>query len=325
MKEAVLKALRQKDHISGEELARQLHVSRTAVWKCVGQLRKRGYSIQSAPGLGYILAASPDLLLPEEINAGLATKYIGRRIEHFEEIGSTQERARQLAAEQAEEGTAVVAERQTGGRGRLGRSWASPPHTGIYVSIILRPNLKPTDVRQIPLITGVATSRAIERVTGTKPRIKWPNDILIDGKKVAGILAEMGAEVDRLHYIALGIGINVNTKTAMLPKEVQGTATSLAEQCGKKVSRVRLLQALFEELEFVYEEFKEFGFRPGREHWKALDGTIGSRVRVSMGERELEGEALDLDPDGALVVKRDDGGLERVIAGDVYLRIHQRG
>jgi BirA family biotin operon repressor/biotin-[acetyl-CoA-carboxylase] ligase len=322
VRETVLEALRQREHVSGEEIAKRLHVSRTAVWKCISQLRRMGYDIHSSPGLGYTLAECPDLLLPEEIGVGLSTRLLGRRIEYFEEVSSTQDIARQLAVEGAQEGTVVVAESQAGGRGRLGRGWVSPSRAGIYVSIILRPDLKPVEVCQIPLIAGVATSEAIVKVTGLEPRIKWPNDVLVAGKKVAGILTEMGAEVDRLHYIVLGIGINVNTTTSMLPRELRSIATSVAEECGEKLSRVKLVQTLFEELEDIYGEFKRSGFKASRDRWKSFDSTIGSWVKVSMGEKEIEGEALDIDTEGSLIVRTGDGHTERIIAGDVALGIH---
>ncbi len=319
MRELILEALQQKGYVSGEQLAKRFNISRTAVWKHVNELRKRGYEIDSSPRLGYSFVKSADLLLPEEICLGLDTCVIGKRILHREEVTSTQDVAEELARHGAEEGVVVISERQTKGRGRKGRNWASPAHEGVYLSAILRPNVRPNQVLQMPLIAGVAVSRAIEKVTSLRPKIKWPNDIILSGKKVGGILTEMRCEVDSINYIVLGIGINVNTRESLLPEPTRRIATSLAGECGQYVSRVRFVQCLLAEFETLYSEFLVSGFDTIREQWKALNNTTGSWVKVSDGDGEIEGEAFDIDREGFLLVRREDGDVKRIIDGDVSL------
>ena len=319
MRKLILRALQQEGHISGEQLGRKFNISRTAVWKHINELRKKGYEITSSPRLGYSFVKSTDLLLPEEISLGLNTHFIGKHVLYREEVTSTQDVAGELAQRGVEEGMVVISERQTRGRGRKGRSWDSPAGGGIYLSIVLRPNFSLTQVIQIPLIAGVAVSRAIKRVTPLQPRIKWPNDITIGGKKVGGILTETSSEIDRVNYIVLGIGINVNTQRSLLPEPIRVVATSLAEECGEYVSRVRFLQCLLAEFETLYNEFLVSGFDTIREEWKALDNTIGSWVKVSSGEEEIEGEALDIDREGFLLIRKKDGDVKRIISGDVSL------
>ncbi|MBI2831849.1 MAG: biotin--[acetyl-CoA-carboxylase] ligase [Chloroflexi bacterium] len=319
MRDLILKALQQEERVSGEQLGKSLNISRTAVWKHVNELRKLGYTIDSSPRLGYSFISSTGLLLPEEISHGLDTRIIGKNIVYREEATSTQDVAEEMARNGAEDGTVVICERQTKGRGRKGRSWESPPLHGVYISIILRPSLRPTRVPQVPLVAGVATSRAIKRVTPLQPRIKWPNDIIIGGKKAGGILTEMSSEVDRVNYILLGIGVNVNTRTSLFPEPTRSIATSLAEQCGENVSRVKFVQCLLADMEAVYSQFLSSGFDAIREEWKALNNTIGSRVKVSSGDEELEGEALDIDREGFLLVRKENGDVSRVVSGDVML------
>ncbi|MCL0069919.1 biotin--[acetyl-CoA-carboxylase] ligase [Dehalococcoidia bacterium] len=324
MKETILHTLRHGGRISGEELGQALGISRTAVWKHITALRREGYRIESSPGKGYSLVSTPDSLLPEEIKAGLRTNLLGQQIAYHRELTSTQDAAKALAAQEANEGTIVVAETQAAGRGRIGRGWASPPG-GVYLSIILRPAIKPSEALRFPLIAGVAVAQAIEQLTGLKPRLKWPNDVILEGRKAGGILSEMSAEMDRINYIVIGMGINVNTERAHFPEEIAGIATSLREECGKEVSRVQLVQEILAQLESLYEDFQISGFEPIRERWKALSNTIGARVSVR-GEREqVEGAAIDIDEDGALILRKANGALERVIAGDVLGSLNQEG
>ncbi|MCL0094129.1 biotin--[acetyl-CoA-carboxylase] ligase, partial [Dehalococcoidia bacterium] len=286
--------------------------------------RREGYRIESSPGKGYSLVSTPDSLLPEEIKAGLRTNLLGQQIAYHRELTSTQDAAKALAAQGANEGTIVVAETQAAGRGRIGRGWASPPG-GVYLSIILRPAIKPSEALRFPLIAGVAVAQAIEQLTGLKPRLKWPNDVILEGRKAGGILSEMSAETDRINYIVIGMGINVNTERAHFPEEIAGIATSLREEYGKEVSRVQLVQEILAQLESLYEDFQISGFEPIRERWKALSNTIGARVSVR-GEREqVEGAAIDIDKDGALILRKANGALERVIAGDVLGSLNQEG
>ena len=319
MRDLILKALQQEGHVSGEQLGKKLNLSRTAVWKHVNELRKVGYEIDSSPRTGYFFVKSPDLVFPEEISQGLNTSIMGRRILYSEEVTSTQDVAEEAARKGAEEGVVVISERQTKGRGRKGRLWASPPREGVYFSAVLRPNLRPTQIIQIPLIAGIAVCKSIRGITPLEPRIKWPNDITIDGKKVAGILAEMSCDIDRVNHIVLGIGVNVNTQCSLLPEPARGIATSLAEKCGEYISRVRLVQCLLAEFDALYNEFLVSGFGAFREQWKALDDTIGSWVKVSDAKEEIEGKALDIDDEGFLLVRKENGDVKRIISGDVSL------
>jgi len=300
-------------------LGKKFNVSRTAVWKHVNELRRIGYEIDSSPRTGYSFVKSPDLVIPEEIALGLHTSIMGRRILYREEVTSTQDEAGEAARRGAEEGVIVISERQTKGRGRKGRLWASPPREGVYFSTILRPNLRPSQIIQIPLIAGVAVCKAIRRVTPLEPRIKWPNDITIGGKKVAGILAEMSCDIDRVDHIVLGIGVNVNTQCSLLPEPTRGIATSLAEKCGEYVSRVKLVRSLLAEFDALYRTFLLSGFATLRGEWKALDSTVGSWVKVTDGNEEMKGKALDIDGEGFLLVRKENGDVKRIISGDVSL------
>ena len=319
MKETILRALRQGSQVSGEELGKAIGISRTAVWKYIKELRREGYRIDSSPRKGYSLVSAPDNLLPEEIKAGLRTSLLGQEIAYHREVTSTQEVAKVLAAQGANEGTVVIAETQMGGRGRVGRVWASPPG-GVYLSIILRPSIKPSEALRFPLIAGVAVAQAIQELTDLKPKLKWPNDIIVKGRKVGGILTEMSAETDRINYLIIGMGINVNTERTLFPKEIEDSATSLKEECEEEISRVKLVQRILTELESLYGDFKLSGFEPIRERWKALSNTIGAWVSISSGRESLEGEAIDIDQEGALILRSENGILERIIAGDVSLR-----
>ncbi|MDD5190894.1 MAG: biotin--[acetyl-CoA-carboxylase] ligase [Dehalococcoidales bacterium] len=317
MRELILEALKREPTVSGEQLGKRLNISRTAVWKHVNELRKDGYKIYSSPQKGYSLVETTDLLLPEEIKAGLETRILGTRILHYTEVTSTQDLAAALAREGAGEGIAIIAEEQTHGRGRKGRQWVSPREGGIYISIVLRPDLKPFQTIQIPLVAGIALCRAIQMVTPALPRIKWPNDIVIDGKKVAGILTEISAEVDAVNYVVLGVGINVNTPAPILEGISGGIAGSLAETAGKSLSRVRVVQHFINEFDRAYSTFLGDGFRALRQDWKNLNITVCSRVVISNGGEEITGTAVDIDEDGFLLVEGENGLVARVVSGDV--------
>lgn len=312
MRQAILRALCRGDPVSGEELARHAGVSRTAVWKHIAKLRREGYEISSLPGVGYYLKGSRDVLLPEDLVEVAGERW---QIIFHRELPSTQEVARKLALEGAGEGTVVLAERQTSGRGRMGRSWSSPLG-GVYLSIILRPRLAPPEALRLSLLAGVAVARTIRKVSGLKPYLKWPNDVLLGAKKVAGILCELGAETDRVNYVILGIGVNVNNDP---PQELSEVATSLKRESGREIPRTEFIRVLLPELESLYRQLMEEGFKPIRQAWKELSSTLGSRVMVSSLGEVLQGEALDIDEDGALILRTSDG-LRKVIAGDISLR-----
>jgi len=318
-KREILERLRNGEPVSGEELGRAIGISRTAVWKHVNELKSQGYVIDSVPSKGYCFVSAPDALLPEEIRAGLKTRIIGRDIAYQKATPSTQEIAKALAAQGVAEGTIVVAETQSKGRGRVGRQWSSP-QGGVYFSIILRPDMNPSEALRLPLVAGVAVAKTIKRNTKLDPRLKWPNDIMIDGKKIGGILTEMNAEMDRLDWVIIGIGLNVNMSQQSFPADVEGTATSLMEAVGKSVPRVKLLQDILAEFETLYNELMKSGFETIRMKWKALSNTIGEKVVVTLPNGQIKGVAVDIDADGALMLEKDDGSLEKIIAGVVKLR-----
>lgn len=255
-------------------------------------------------------------LLRDYASQNPGTLLIGKHILHYEEVASTQDIAGKLARQGAEEGTVVIAEKQTGGRGRQGRSWISPDG-GLQLSIILRPNLEPARVIPLPLVAGVAVARAIKKVTTLQPKLKWPNDIIIARKKVGGILTETSTRKGKIDHTVVGIGLNVNTARSLFPEAIRETATSLAEESGRNIAPLELLQCLFGEFEVLYIEFLAGGFDKIREQWKAMSNTIGSQVKVDSGGAEIAGEALDIDSEGFLLLRRGNGNVERVISGDV--------
>jgi len=306
-------------YLSGEEVSRRLAVSRTAVWKHIRALRQDGYAIEAHSRLGYRLYQVPDLLLPAEIAARLATKRIGRTIAYFRRVGSTNNEAKKLAAASCPEGQIVVAEEQTGGRGRLARGWFSPFAQGIWFSCVLRPPFAPPDAPKCTLLAAVAVCRAIRRTTGVTCGIKWPNDILCDGKKLVGILTEMAAEMDAISHIVIGVGVNVNIGAAEFPPELRAAATSLALAAGASVPRLEVLAAVLEELDGLYDQALTAGFASLLDEWRANSVTLGNMVDVFAPGRRLAGRAVDIDDDGALLVATADG-LEKVLAGDVSIR-----
>ncbi|MFO8009495.1 MAG: biotin--[acetyl-CoA-carboxylase] ligase [Dehalococcoidia bacterium] len=319
MKDRILERLQRGGYVSGEELGRALGISRTAVWKHISRLKREGYRIHSIPSRGYCLASTPDRLFPQEIKAGLQTHTLGQEIIYFKEISSTQEAAKSFAERGNPEGTIIISEIQLGGKGRIGREWSSPAG-GIYFSIILRPDIRPTEASRFPLTTGLAVARAIEAMTDFHPQLKWPNDVIVNDRKVCGILTDLSAEMDRLNWIVIGPGLNVNTTRDSFPREVGETATSLFIEGGRQVSRVMLLQGILYELESLYEQYQATGFEPIRERWKARSNTLGAQVEITFGAERKSGRAVDIDPDGALILQKDDGSTERIVAGDVSLR-----
>ncbi|UTG91396.1 biotin--[acetyl-CoA-carboxylase] ligase [Geobacter sulfurreducens] len=305
--------------VSGEALSTLLGVSRTAVWKHIKNLKSLGYRIESVPSRGYRLVASPDILTPAEVSAGSSVRRIGTHVVCFRETGSTNTVASHLAAEGAAEGTVVLADAQTGGKGRLGRRWESPPGVNVYCSVILRPSISPLHSPQLTLLSAVATAEAIERTSGLVPAIKWPNDILVNGFKVAGMLNELSAETERVEYLVLGIGVNINMERDQFPGDLRYPASSLALEAGRTVERIPFVRALLESLDRLYDEYLLKGFSPVRDAWLARSAVMGRRVKVDGGAGILAGTVEGIDEIGALLVRTAGGSLERVLAGDVSL------
>jgi BirA family biotin operon repressor/biotin-[acetyl-CoA-carboxylase] ligase len=321
--EEILKLLRENasGFVSGQEISRRLKVSRTAIWKRVEQLRSLGYEIKAAPRAGYRLIRSPDLLLPSEVNPLLGTKSIGKTIHFYETIDSTNTKAYEFALKGAQEGEVVIAESQKRGRGRLGRQWFSPPLSNLYLSVILRPKIPPHQASLITLMAAVATADAIRKFSGLDPRIKWPNDVLLSNRKVAGLLNEIHSEMDRIHFVILGIGVNLNMDTSMVSKEIRSRATSLKREMGQTVSRKDFLKTLLEELETWYDVFLEEGGPMILKAWRERAQIQGKQVRVASFGETLSGVAIDVDSDGALILETETGERKRVVAGDVEYKM----
>lgn len=319
---AILDVLRANEgsYVSGEDISRMLDVSRTAVWKHIQGLRREGYLVDSNPRQGYKLMAVPDLLLPNEILHGLRTSRLGRTIYHFMTIGSTNQEAKRLATDGAAEGTIVIAEHQTSGRGRLSRPWFSPASGGIWFSLILRPEVQPAHAAKFTFLGAVAVANAIRAVTGLAVEIKWPNDIHFQGRKLAGILTEMSAELDAINFMVMGIGINVNIEEIVFPADIREIATSLQRETTQKISRHVLLCNILQQFEALYDRIKAEGFDSVFAAWRTMNCTLGYEVSVSSANQQFIGIAKDIDDEGALIIEKQDGGLERVIAGDVSVR-----
>jgi BirA family transcriptional regulator, biotin operon repressor / biotin---[acetyl-CoA-carboxylase] ligase len=318
----ILEALRAAGdgRVSGTELSQQLRVSRAAVWAHIEELRALGYDIEASPHLGYRLLSTPDVLHADDLVSRLAdTKVIGRDIRAFQETTSTNDVIEKLARDGVKEGVVVFAESQTKGRGRLGRKWMSPPKGGLWFSLLLRPELRPQEATQLTVASGTALRRAIESHTGLKAEIKWPNDILVRGRKVAGILTELSAELDRIKHVVLGIGVNVNLDPGDFPSELRRVATSLKAELGKPVARPELALAILRELDLDYARIAGGQFAAVADEFEQHCTTIAHNVVIRTGDRQLRGRAESLGEDGALLLRTDHGRLERVIGGDVTL------
>ncbi len=325
VRDEVLQMLRREAgrYVSGEEVSRVLAVSRTAIWKHIRALKQEGYDIEAHPRRGYRLLRVPDLLLPAEVEARLATRRLGRSIAYFRCVESTNNEAKKLAAAGCPEGQVVVAEEQSVGRGRLARGWFSPFARGVWFTIVLRPPFAPQDAPKFTLLAAVAVCRAIRRATGVACGIKWPNDILWEGKKLVGILTEMSAEMDAINHIVIGIGINVNIAAEDFPPEIKGLAASLAMAAGRPLPRLDIFLAVLTELERIYDLALAEGFGPVLAEWRAASVTLGRAVDVLAPGRCFSGVARDIDAAGALLVETA-GGVEKVLAGDVSIRASQR-
>jgi len=319
---AILNALRAAGDgaVSGAELSQALGISRAAIWARIEDLRKLGYDIEASPHLGYRLLATPDRLHADDLISRLgSTRVVGRDIQVFEETTSTNDVIEKLARDGVREGAVVFAESQTRGRGRLGRSWLSPSRKGLWFSVLLRPDLRPMEATRLTVVSATALRRAIQGQTGLDPRIKWPNDILVGGRKVAGILTELYAELDQINHVVLGIGVDVAFEPGEFPAELRAVATSLQAESGRPVARPGLAVAVLRELDRDYERLANGEFSALAEEWEAHCSTIGEQVIIRLGDREIRGRAESLGEDGALLVRTDHGRLERIVGGDVGL------
>jgi BirA family biotin operon repressor/biotin-[acetyl-CoA-carboxylase] ligase len=324
MKESLYRLIRLLEEadgpVSGEVLAERLGITRAAVWKQVQELREQGYGIHSSQKDGYALVESSRRLLPYQVKKHLKTRVIGQQITYLPTTPSTNDVARWLAAGGDPgplHGTVVIAEEQTGGVGRLGRAWVSP-EGGIWITIILRPTIPIDHVFMITMVGAVAVARAIRRESGLGAMIKWPNDVYIGDKKVAGLLLELDAEADSIHYCLLGIGIDANFDPSMLSPDLQRQVTTLRAELEQEVDRARLLARLLRDFERHYDLLEAQEYDAILREWKSMSCTLDQHVHVNTLTRSFDGEAIDIDEYGALLVRKENGRIERVIAGDLH-------
>lgn len=320
MRNEILDYFRKADgnFVSGQQISKDLHVSRTAIWKHINVLKERGYIFESSTRKGYRLIYAPNLLTPLEIDSALHTETFGRHVVYLESTQSTNEEAKKIAREGAEEGTIVVAEEQITGHGRLARGFYSPFAKGIWFSLILRPKFFPMEASKCTLLAAVGVCRGIRRMGLADAGIKWPNDILVHGKKLVGILTLMSTSMEKIDYIIMGIGINTGIKKNEFPEDFREGATSFLNE-GINVSRKDLLAAILGELEKEYSIAQNEGFDKVLDDWRALSVTLGQEVRVIFGDDSYTGKAVDIDRDGCLLVNTG-SEVKRVIAGDVSIR-----
>lgn len=323
MKDRILQELKNKaeGYVSGEEISNQLQVSRTAIWKYINQLKSEGYIIESQTKKGYKLLESPDSLLPVELKSMLKTEFLGHHMEYLQQVDSTNVYAKKIAENRFQNGTVVLAEEQARGKGRLGRQWISPKGKGIFMSLMLKPKIAPSEAAKITLLTACAVSKAIEETCGISVQIKWPNDIVVKGKKLCGILTEMGAEMDEINYLIVGIGINVNLEQQELPEELWPIATSLQIEKGEKLDRKRLAASVLNYFEDYYKLFTETGsIAAFIKEYKAKCVVMGKEVKILSSTMEMQGTVTDISEEGQLILELPDGSIREIISGEVSLR-----
>lgn len=304
------------DFVSGQALADSIGCSRTAVWKHIESLRQEGFELEAVRNKGYRITSKPDKVSENELLIGLETERLGKHVVFMETVQSTQKEAHKIA-EEAAEGTLVIAEEQTAGRGRMTRPWHSPKYTGIWMSLILKPDLPPVKAPQFTLIAAVAVAEAIRDTAGLKPEIKWPNDLLLNGKKITGILTELQADSDRIRSIIIGIGMNVNQSS--FPDELAGIATSLAIEKGEPVPRAKLVQAILKNMEIYYAEYIENGFGAIKEKWESFAVSIGRQLIARTIGGTIRGKALGITEEGVLKLQDENGIIHDIYSADIEI------
>ena len=322
MKGKILKLLKDSgdNFVSGQKISEDLGVSRAAIWKYINAIKEDGYEIEAISRKGYRIISSPDVLTFEEIKNFLNTEYIGRNIIYYDSIGSTNSKAKELAELGQEHGTVVISEEQTNGRGRLGRNWVSPKYKGIWMSIILRPNIITENISQITLLGAAAVQKAIMKM-GIKTSIKWPNDIVLNSRKVCGILTEMSGEVDHINYLVMGIGINVNFEEEDFPEELKDIATSLTLESGKYMDRKRLLSNVLNTFEVLYNDFVKNGdIEETIDICRKNSILIGKEIQLVNRGKVTTAKAIDISDQGELVIENCHGMVENIVSGEVSIR-----
>lgn len=319
MKAEILALLRESDdYISGQEPCRRFGVTRSAVWKAVGQLKKEGYEIEAVQNRGYKLVKA-EVYGESELRSRIRTVWAGSELHFYRITGSTNLLAKQAGEEDAPHGALFVADEQTAGRGRRGRSWQSPPGANIYFTILLRPDFAPDQASMLTLVMAHSVACAIHRLTGLEPSIKWPNDVLLEGKKVCGILTEMSVEREYIHYVVCGVGINVVSQD--FPEGIREHAIAVEEVYGQAVSKGALLQYVMEDFERDYDAFVAAGdLTPLLESYNGMLVNRDRRVRVLDPKGEWEGIARGINAGGELLVEGIEGGIQNIFAGEVSVR-----
>ena len=305
--------------VSGQEIADQFGLSRTAIWKYVKELEKEGYEVGTVRKKGYYLITAPDRVDEVNVHKHLTANRYGKTIRYFDTCSSTQIIAHEEAQSGVPDGTVIIADEQTTGRGRMLRPWSSVAGKGIWMSIIARPSLTPQQAPQLTLVAAVAIIRAIEDLTGIEAAIKWPNDILVNGKKMTGILTELQADPDQVKAIIIGIGMNVNQEAADFPEELHAIATSLKMLTGKSVDRAQLVAKILGFLELYTDMYVKNGFAPIKLLWEGYSNTTGRRIRAVMLNETIEGVALGISDEGVLQLKLDDGSIRGIYSADIEI------
>lgn len=322
MKEKILRLLKDSgnDFVSGQKISEDLGVSRAAIWKYINIIKEDGYEIEAISRKGYRIISSPDILTFEEIKDFLTTEYIGKNIIYYDSIGSTNSKAKELAEMKKQHGTVIISEEQTLGRGRLGRNWISPKYKGIWMSIILRPNIITENISQITLLGAAAVQKAIMKM-GINTSIKWPNDIVLNSKKICGILTEMSGEVDHINYLVMGIGINVNLDPEDFPTDLKDVATSLKLESGKHMDRKLLVANVLNNFEELYSDFVQNGnIKETIDICRKNSILIGKEIQLINRGKVTMAKAIDISNKGELVVENHQGILEYIVSGEVSIR-----
>lgn len=318
--EKVLKVLKSKKgrFVSIKEIAKSSGLSRFNLYQSIHKLREWAYDIESQKGKGYRLNKITDFLLPTEIKNILKTSVLGKEIHSYHTVKSTNLLAYKLAETGSPEGAMILSEKQTAGKGRMGRSWFSPAKSGLWMSLILRPHIPPSKMPGLSICAGLALAQTVQKLFGLEAKLKWPNDCLIGQRKFAGILVELSAEMDQVRFAIMGIGINVNQKRVDFPGDLKKKATSISIELGEKVARLELLKHFLERFEKIYLGFAKKGLGAYRSEIKKYSLLLNREVKIKLGDKSVVGTAIDIDHNGSLVVKTK-GGTETVTAGEVSL------
>lgn len=309
---------KQKGHISGQQLSEALDISRTAVWKHMNELKKDGYEIEAVQRKGYKIISSPDKISTNTLQWGLDTKWVGQHLHHFEQVESTQEVVHQMAKQDKPHGTVVIADEQVKGKGRMARNWDSPKGKGIWMSILLRPNLPPFQAPQLTLLAATVLAKMMDTYGGITPQIKWPNDILVNHKKVSGILTEMQAEQDQIQYVVLGMGINVNQVKNDIPSELHHKASSLKIESGEDWNIHDTVQQILRLFESTYDQYVDQGFKEVKRQWEHYGYRIGEEVTISTMKRTWKATLVGIEPDGALKARDQAGNEEKLYSAEIH-------